>query len=201
MLYFSFDCESVGIQGPTFAVGWTVFKDDGIEIDSGLINLMDKDVLERMEADREDKQWVKHYFLPLNIPVTHHSFRLLNNDFYTAYKNYQESGATVICDCPWPVEARFLHGIMVGERKWHGPYPLIDVASVLLAAGMDPLAEYERLENEREHDPLGDARQSGRIFLVAMNKIRQPKKMLEHWNSMHIGALPYGVGEIIKVMV
>jgi hypothetical protein len=46
-----------------------------------------------------------------------------------------------------------------------GPYPLHDLASILLAHGRDPLAKNERLPEELpEHDPLNDARQSARLL-------------------------------------
>jgi hypothetical protein len=74
--------------------------------------------------------------------------------------------------CAWPVEARFLAACVDDNpmtHEWSGPYPLHDLASVLMAAGRDPLAKNERLPGELpEHDPLADARQSARLLLAAL---------------------------------
>jgi hypothetical protein len=79
-------------------------------------------------------------------------------------------------DCAWPVEARFLAACVDDQpeqRAWEGPYPLIDIASVRLAAGLDPLATVERLPSEMPaHDPLADARQSARLLIEALKVTR-----------------------------
>ena len=81
-------------------------------------------------------------------------------------------GARLVADCTWPVEARFLVACVMDdpeERRWEGPYPLLDVASVRLGAGLDPLASGKRLARELpEHHPMGDTRQSARLFLEAL---------------------------------
>jgi len=86
----------------------------------------------------------------------------------------KDKGAVLAADVPWPVEARFLAQCIDDEpgRKWDGPYPLIDIASVRLAAGLDPLASVERLAEELpQHDPLCDARQSGRLLVEAIQRM------------------------------
>ena len=71
----------------------------------------------------------------------------------------------MVADCPWPVEAKFLNAC-VREYGMAGPYPLIDVGSVVLARGGDPTGPFDRLPNELpKHDPLADARQSARVFI------------------------------------
>jgi hypothetical protein len=77
---------------------------------------------------------------------------------------------------PWPVEAHFLSECVADrpqEREWQGPYPLLDVASVRLAAGLDPLATVDRLPSELPaHDPLADSRQSARLLVEALTLVR-----------------------------
>ena len=55
------------------------------------------------------------------------------------------------------------------RREWQGPYPLHDLASVLLALGADALAVAERRPNELPaHHPLMDARQSARQLVECL---------------------------------
>ena len=42
----------------------------------------------------------------------------------------------------------------------------------MVAAGMDPHATYDRLLDEPQHDPLGDAKQSARLLMTALKKLR-----------------------------
>jgi hypothetical protein len=80
-------------------------------------------------------------------------------------------------DCAWPVEARFLARCVNDkprEREWQGPYPLMEIASYLEAAGMDPMKEYDRLPSELpKHNPLCDARQSARMLSMALARITE----------------------------
>jgi len=77
------------------------------------------------------------------------------------------------------VEARFLIQCIEDDhyaREWWGPYPLIDVASLRMAAGLDPLGTEERIEllgELPEHDPLADARQSARLLVDAIGRIQE----------------------------
>ena len=57
------------------------------------------------------------------------------------------------------------------ERNDHGPHPLIDVASIMLLADVDPLARFARSESELEHHPLGDARQSARLLVQCLDAL------------------------------
>ena len=77
-------------------------------------------------------------------------------------------------ECTWPVEARLLTDCITDdvtrERHWEGPHPVLDISAVLLAAGMAPCGWFERTEREPEHHPLGDARQSARLLVEALDR-------------------------------
>ncbi len=98
--------------------------------------------------------------------------------FWRRWICWKEQGAVLAADCAWPVEARFLMACVEDsllEREWQGPYPLIDIGSVLLAKELDPVATFSRLPDEVPiHNPLKDAIQSARILLTALNG-RQPE--------------------------
>lgn len=78
-------------------------------------------------------------------------------------------------DVGWPVESRFLCSCIDDDlaRVHFAPYPILEISTLLLAAGMDPLENRDRLPNELpRHDPLKDARQSARLMFEAMKILK-----------------------------
>lgn len=169
--YMVFDVESVGLHGEGFAVGYVVVDEDGAELDSRAFACHPNNAVSLGSGGRD---WIKH-----NIPelrVTHDSPWLVRRAFWSSWNEWKAKGATLAADVPWPVEARFLARCVDDNhesRERDGPYPLIDVASVRLAVGLDPLETGPRLDNEKpQHDPLADARQSARLLIEALNEAR-----------------------------
>jgi len=80
-------------------------------------------------------------------------------------------------ECGWPVEANFLEACIRDypkTRNWEGPYPMHEIATLMLAAGMDPMGTYERLPEELPaHEPLADVRLSARLLKEAFAKLLQ----------------------------
>ncbi len=117
------------------------------------------------------RQWVREN---VKVQATTDDPTKVKQRFWSNWLEWEEKGALLAADVPWPVEAQFLRECVLlepEENKWKGPYPLIDIASILLAKGMDPLAEYPRLEGETpKHDPCCDARQSARLLIEALNR-------------------------------
>jgi hypothetical protein len=77
----------------------------------------------------------------------------------------------VVTHIPWPVEARFLWSAHQ-RTPFSGPYPLIDVASMLHGLGLDPTSVDGYLKVARiarpdgsPHHPLYDARAAGLAYL------------------------------------
>jgi hypothetical protein len=172
-LYMVFDVESVGLHGEGFAVGWVFVN--GQEVSPGECRFCDSD--HAVASSDESREWVgenvpnlEHY---ANIPGKRcRSPREVRDKFWEAWEYAKGLGATLAADCLWPVEARFLIACIDDDlptREWAGPYPFIDIASVRLAAGLDPLGTVDRLPDERPvHDPLADARQSARLLIEAL---------------------------------
>lgn len=177
-LYFVFDVESVGLHGEGFAVGYVVVDaaDRGRELDSGLF-VANMDDSPGLPADRD---WVKanvstaldvHVSKRRSLPAGTASVHKVREAFWDSWAYWSGQKAVMAADVPWPVESRFLNACIADDpaRKASGPYPLIDVASVRLAAGLDPLATCDRLDDEKPaHNPLADARQSARLLLEAL---------------------------------
>jgi hypothetical protein len=167
MLYMVFDCESIGIHGETFSVGWVVVDEQGKEHDAARFACDPSTA----RGDDDGRAWVSEHCPPLK--QTHRALADMRTDFWLVWLYWKERGAVLAADCAWPVEARFLIACVDDNpqaRMWTGPYPLHDVATARLVAGFDPLEIVERLPNEEpKHDPLADARQSARLWLEALH--------------------------------
>ena len=160
-MWFVFDVESDGLHGDGFAYGFVVIDDKGTELAAGY---------ERADAVLTD-EWVLANVVPMLPPATFSSRLNMRSKFWSDWLRWKGRGAVMVADCAWPVEARFLASCVDDhriDRAWDGPYPLHDVATMRLAAGLDPLAAGSRLLHELPvHNPLADARQSARLWLEA----------------------------------
>lgn len=178
-LFMVFDVESVGLHGEGFAFGYVVVDLAGRERGAGRV-ACDPD---RCRGTPEGRAWAEANCPGLAIHCD--GARELRRAFWLDWLNWKARGAALAADCPWPVEARFLaacvederpvirggHNTAASPRDREGPYPLIDVASVRLAAGLDPLGTDDRRPDELPvHDPLADARQSARLLIEALQK-------------------------------
>lgn len=166
-IFFVFDVESIGLHGEGFAVGWTV-QQNGREIDFG-ISACEPEMAKGYVANLE---WVKKNCPKIDI-LAHSRPVQVRDEFWSQWEKWKAKGAIMAADCAWPVEAHFLIECVhddYSKREWSGPYPLIDIGSVLFANGVDPLTKFSREENELpEHDPLADARQSARILFTTLS--------------------------------
>jgi hypothetical protein len=165
-LFFVFDVESVGLHGEGFAVGYVVIDREGNQHEQGAYSCP----LNAAKGTPDGFEWCR-----ANIPdqgETHPAPWMVRAAFWKRWMEWKTKGAVLVADCCWPVEARFLAQCVDDrplEREWQGPYPLHDLASVLLARGLDPLAKRQRLPAEKpEHDPLCDAKQSARLLVEAL---------------------------------
>lgn len=168
--FLVFDVESIGLHGEAYDVGGVII-DDGVEVQRFRF-WCDP---ERAFGDAPGFAWVgENWEIPLK-GSNCQTPREVRDKFWSFWSCYRDE-LTIAADCPWPVEARFLAQCIDDDRaarQWHGPYPLIDVASVRLAAGLDPLGTDERLPNELPvHNPEADARQSARLLIEALNLIK-----------------------------
>ena len=170
-IFMVFDVESIGLHGEGFAVGWVVVDQGGQRLGEGLLACPPELCA---GADR-NRLWV-HENVPL-LAVTSPTPKHLRDAFWQEWRRWADQGAVLVANCAWPVEANFLSACVRSspeEREWTGPYPLLDLASVIWAKGRDPLAVSDRLADELPvHHPLMDARQSARQLLDWLSG-RQP---------------------------
>lgn len=165
--FFVFDVESVGLHGEGFAVGYVVVDRERNELERGVFLCAPNTA----SGYPDGYQWVKDY-VP-RMTLTHEAPWMVRAAFWRRWIYWKEQKAALAADCAWPVEARFLIACVEDNmvaREWHGPYPLIDIGTVLFAKGFDPLGKYPRKTKELpEHNPLCDALQSARILLNALD--------------------------------
>lgn len=170
--FFVFNAESIGLHGDPFAVAGGVYT-RGIEQERFCYSCPDK----MAEGNLEDRAWVRENCPP--IPITHPSPRTLCTAFWRKWDEYKSQfpGLVAVAECQWPVEARLFHRAVELDqhaRNWEGPYPLHELASFMVAAGMDPMHNYEREGKEHPaHDPLSDVRLSARLLETAMQRLEK----------------------------
>lgn len=92
-------------------------------------------------------------------------------------------GALCVVDCGWPVETTLLSACVDDNhgRRMRGPYPVHEVASLLLAAGMDPDGTRSAMVSMHfpsmpieinAHDPVFDAKVSALCADIALRSVR-----------------------------
>jgi hypothetical protein len=170
-LWMVFDCESIGLHGETFAVGYVVINCEGKEMGRACWACYPDEA----KGSDEGRRWVKE-----NVPSlvrTHTGPKYIRGAFWEAWLWWKDKGTVLCADCAWPVETRFLAACVddnPSTRTWEGPYPLYDLASLRLAAGFNPLAVEERLPHELPvHNPLADALQSARLLVETLGILRK----------------------------
>lgn len=172
--FFVFDVESVGLHGEAFAVAGGVYSEDG-QVDWEFRFAAPRELAWGEDSDRE---WINQNVPPM--VATHPTLIEMRNAFWAEWEKAKAQGATMAAECLWPVEGGFVQQCVrdnLSERKWGGPYPFLEISSVLLAAGMDPMAEYERHSEELpKHDPTADARQSARLLSDALIIIQESRR-------------------------
>ena len=171
-----FDVESVGLFGSPFAVGWCVLDTSNGKIsDKGYLACPPWTVAD--EDSNNSMEWVSKNVLPHLPHPTWACLQSVCSGFDHVWRKWSKDGTLLAADVPWPVEARFLSTMIEfrfrSEVDVAAIYPLIDIASVRLAAGFDPIGTFDRIfEGEiPQHHPTKDARHSARLLWEALDQM------------------------------
>jgi hypothetical protein len=168
----SLDCETNGLGGRAFCVA-AILSDDSGELESWTA---------RSPICGEVNGWVAEHVLPAltDVPEDHSNYWRLVVRWQEWYAKVREQhpDVLVLAHVAWPVETTFLRDAHA-ENLFAGPYPLIDVAPLLLAAGHDPTSVDNYLvahglpkPEGSPHHPLYDARATGRAFRHLVDRAR-----------------------------
>lgn len=169
-----FDVESNGLHGEAFAVAGILLAPDGSVLSKTALRAGDEHV---SPLD----PWVAKNVIPAmkTMHANCTSRWMVRDRFWRWFTYSREAGpAITIVDCGWPVEANLLSQCIADDptnRAMSGPYPLHELATLLLAVERDPTGSCaEWLGDEANniqgvpHDPRYDAELSARAALKAM---------------------------------
>lgn len=174
-MILTFDVETRGLFGQSFAVGFVLTSDAGSTLFEGIRSCLFMDVdPDGGSTWKENDAWLEENVLPhLPAPDCFTAFEVRHKfmDDLRSMKraaDRQDEKLYLLADCAFPCEARFLTECWRDDPLKNGPlmpYPLLDLSAILLAKGYDPVGMYARRDNENPtHNPLNDARQSSRIY-------------------------------------
>lgn len=159
---FSFDAETDGLYGDVWAIGAVVL--DGKELVAAFKGQIDS-------ASVVDV-WVREHIVPVvDLPIYDSRSELL--DAFWAFWIEHKTGVLCIADFGAPVEAHLFRSCVLADlnaRMWEGPYPMHELGTALLLAGIDTdinrreMAGHPRLI---QHDPYNDALVAGICWQMA----------------------------------
>lgn len=148
----SFDLETNGLHGSAFAVGAVLMGYDGTVLES---------FSARCEIVGEVDEWVQKNVLPVidDMPITCKSYKELRDAFWQWYVNTEPKADYVLVSNGYPVEYKFLQECQqdnLEERYWQHPFPILDLASLLVQIGQKP--KLHTTGAYTPHHPLDDAK-------------------------------------------
>jgi hypothetical protein len=186
----SFDCESDGLWGDTFAVGAALVSvPNPTKVFSTFTG--------RCSVTLTDP-WAREHLPNLNHMFCYDSAEELREEFWVwlLSKQHPRASTMVLADVSFPVEARFLTQCVADQRRKHpgtqwlnAPYPLHELASLLYAIGEDPI-ELNRREwpldiligkppNLVQHNPYDDALSAAWCAIKALQILEEQRERLQ----------------------
>lgn len=165
--YMFIDAETDGLYGSFLSIAAIVCDDMGNEES---VFYAEKKI--RLE-DIQDK-WVLENVVPyLGGEIEFETEKELLAAFWEFYRSHE--GCICIGDVIYPVEVKiFEKNVLenIEERKFQGPYPFLDLSSMLYAKGIDPAIERSTLIDTKEyiaHRALDDVRVTIAIWKKYIN--------------------------------
>lgn len=165
----SLDCESDGLFGKHIAIAMIIYNHTKEIIDSIYVaieepNLQNSWAIENIKIDYNNDDIIK--------VKTYEELLRITGNFY---KNYI-CDSVVLTDVPFPVETGLLHRLTESNMDL-SPYPVIDLASILISKGYNfnksRIDLYKTLNggiplNGQLHDPYYDAVLTAQIYFKLM---------------------------------
>lgn len=175
--FFIFDIESLGLYGPGFAFAAGIFDTAGNEAQAAIAHVS---ITPKMAqgVSKEDLDWVKR-----NVKLSPQSrkcptLRELRSYLWACWEDAKREHPGLMMAMAFEAHGQCGNFLRLcaknapSKRKHDEP---LTIASIMFAAGMDPMAEYGRLDNEKPaHNPLADIRQSARLLAEAIRKLNNP---------------------------
>lgn len=158
------DAETDGLYGTFLTVGMKVTDEKGYEIDRAYYGI-------KRENMHVTQAWVQENVIPIlgEYEPCESEEELLEKAWGFWMKHREDAYA--VADVPYPVEFRLFEKCVEKnpqERAFLAPFPLLDLASVLWANGIDPLADrIDLLEEDtqtKQHNAYADVEMSAKIL-------------------------------------
>jgi len=152
-----FDLETNHLHGTPFAIGALVIDGRG---------KVHATFTARCPMIGEADEWVKANVLPAikDIQQTHGSYEQMREAFWGWYIKAEADSDYVLVSNGYPVEYGFLLDCQhtnLEERYWQHPFPILDLASMLVVAGKDANKIKKKIRQEVSyvpHNPFDDAK-------------------------------------------
>jgi hypothetical protein len=166
----SFDLETNNLHGKPFAIGALVIDGHGKVHDT---------FTGRCPIEGEVDPWVKVNVIPVikDMIETHGSYEDMREAFWRWFLAAQEASDYVLVSNGYPVEYRFLIDCQeadLEERYWQHPFPILDLASILIVVGQETGAYKNELRKKirkdasfAQHHPFDDAKMAALIAFEA----------------------------------
>jgi len=169
---FSIDVETDDLYGDTFAWGVSVW-------DMGTKEIV-RTVGGFAELDRVVSPWCNANIVP---PISEqfrgdfvkfNTRKEMRDAFWTLYMQYRES-SIILADFQYPCESGFFTKCVLDnlkEREWLGPYPIIDLGTVLACADFDPDLDrfkFTNCNNLVKHNPIHDTITAAKTYFEVVN--------------------------------
>lgn len=165
--YVFLDVESDGLYGNFLTAALIVVDNEGNEISRAYYGIC-------KEHMHVTDPWVIEHVLPIigDYEECENEKQLLQKtwDFWL---QYQET-AYMICDVAYPVECRFLRACVAlnqSEYMCKAPFPLIDLSSLLMAKGYDPLYERKHFASKYKEECVHNALYDVEVAIEVWKKI------------------------------
>jgi hypothetical protein len=157
------DVESNGLYGEGFAVATVIFDRSTGEIIKRHLITCPYTTATLGATTKSNYEWVEVNVLPYmpraNISTTcPKEMRDVWYSYYQLYTSRYSNDISIWGDCIYPVEANFLRQVTLDqmwEREWKMPYPIHEIATVRMLAGLHPTASYNLPTNE-QHNPVAE---------------------------------------------
>ena len=167
---FFVDAETDGLYGPFLSVAAMVTDQLGAEIDRFYGALYPQQVV-------ITDPWVQENVFPSlsRAETFFETDTALLEAFWAFWLHYRED-CLCVADVPVPVEARLFAKCVAADpfvRTFQGPYPLMDLSTLLYSRGIDPDADRTNLSGLpcKRHDALDDVRMTAAIWQKLVNGI------------------------------
>lgn len=163
MDHFFVDAETDGLYGTFLSIAAMVTDESGQEVERFYGAFLPP-------QDKINSKWVLEHVYPYlhNAEKKYTDETALLEDFWQFWMKHREN-CICITDVGHPVESRLFSTCVkmnLVEREWLGPFPMLDLSTLLLAHGIQPLTDRKKLSglSLKQHDAMNDACMMAKIW-------------------------------------